>query len=119
MYFEVSERKKNYICANYPNVFSLRKCIMKFRELFKKKNLALFYIFIEKYINIDISSLLSFANGLLRDIEAVENSICDDLSNEFVEDTNSKLKMIKRTIYVKHIKNFLHQNLCSLQTDKC
>lgn len=66
MYFEVSERKNNYICANYPNIFSLRKCIMKFRELFKKKNLALFYIFIEKYINIDISSLLSFANGLLR-----------------------------------------------------
>ncbi|MDU5211666.1 MAG: hypothetical protein E6189_18345 [Clostridium sp.] len=58
MYFKLSERKKNYICANYPNAFSLRKCVMKFRELFKKKNLVLFYIFIEKYINIYISSFI-------------------------------------------------------------
>ena len=72
---------------------------MEFRELFDTKSLALFYIFIEKYINIDISELSSFTNGLLRDIEAVENSVCSDLSNGFVEGTNSKLKMIKRTMY--------------------
>ncbi len=39
MYFKLSERKKNYICANYPNAFSLRKCVMKFRELFKKNRI--------------------------------------------------------------------------------
>ena len=96
---ELSEIEKNHIYANYPKVFSLKKCIMEFRELFDTKSLALFYIFIEKYINIDISELSSFTNGLLRDIEAVENSVCSDLSNGFVEGTNSKLKMIKRTMY--------------------
>lgn len=37
--------KEKIIIANYPNVFSFRKCIIEFRELFKKKNLALLYIF--------------------------------------------------------------------------
>lgn len=96
---ELSETEKIYIHANYPKVFSLKKCIMEFRELFKTKNLALLYIFIEKYISIDISELSSFVNGLLKDIEAVENSVCSDLSNGFVEGNNSKLKMIKRTMY--------------------
>lgn len=49
----------------------------------------------------DISEISSFTRGLLRDIEAIENSICSDLSNGFVEGTNSKLKMIKRTMYGK------------------
>ena len=72
---------------------------MEFREFFKKKNLALLYTFIDKYIDINISEISSFTNGLLRDIEAVENSVCSNLSNGFVEGTNSKLKMIKRTMY--------------------
>ncbi|WP_423230541.1 transposase [Clostridium botulinum] len=46
-----------------------------------------------------MSELSSFTNGLLRDIETVENSVCSDLSNGFVEGTNSKLKTIKRTMY--------------------
>ena len=86
----------NLIINKYSTVSNSIKTKNGARE---RNSLSLLYIFIEKYINIDISSLLSFANGLLRDIEAVENSICDDLSNEFVEGTNSKLKIIKRTIY--------------------
>lgn len=96
---ELSEKEKDYIYANYPKVFSFKKCIMEFRQLFERKSLALLYIFIDKYINIDINELSSFVKGLLRDIEAVENSVCSDLSNGFVEGTNSKLKMIKRTMY--------------------
>lgn len=48
-----------------------------------------------KYLlrNINISKLSSSTIGLLRDIEA------SDLSNEFIEVTNNKLKMIKRTMY--------------------
>lgn len=96
---ELPEIVKDYIYNNYPNIFKLKKCIMEFRELFKKKNLALLYTFIDKYIDINISEISSFTNGLLKDIEAVENSVSSDLSNGFVEGTNSKLKMIKRTMY--------------------
>ena len=34
-----------------------------------------------------------------RDIDAVENAVAYDYSNGFVEGTNSRLKMIKRTMY--------------------
>ncbi|WP_394884547.1 transposase [Clostridium butyricum] len=80
-------------------------------ELFDTKSLVLFYIFVEKYINIDISELSSLVNGLLKDIEAVENSICSDFSNEFVEGTNSKLKMIKRTMYGRCTRKLLAAKL--------
>ena len=34
-----------------------------------------------------------------KDISAVENAVASDLSNAFVEGTNSKVKMVKRTMY--------------------
>lgn len=96
---KLSETEKDYISYKHPQIFKLKKCIIEFRELFKVKSLTLLYIFIDKYRNSDISEIASFANGLLKDIEAIENAVSSDLSNGFVEGTNSKLKMIKRTMY--------------------
>ena len=49
----------------------------------------------------------SFAEGLKRDIVAVENAVAYDYSNGFVEGTNSRLKMIKRTMYGRCRKQLL------------
>ena len=46
-----------------------------------------------------LKEISRFANGLEKDLEAVENSVVCELSNGFVEGTNSKLKMVKRTMY--------------------
>ena len=51
----------------------------------------------------------SFAEGLKRDIVAVENAV--DYSNGFVEGTNSRLKMIKRTMYGRCRKQLLEAKL--------
>lgn len=48
---------------------------------------------------LELKEISRFANGLEKDIEAVENSVASELSNGFVEGTNSKLKMVKRTMY--------------------
>ena len=61
--------------------------------------MPLLYLFIEHYKTSEIKELSSFANGLEKDIIAVENAVASDLSNGFVEGTNSKLKMVKRTMY--------------------
>lgn len=37
-------------------------------------------------------------SGLEKDIEVVENSVAGPLSNGFVEGTNNKIKMVKRTM---------------------
>mgnify|MGYP004613628935 CR=1 FL=1 len=56
-------------------------------------------LFIEKYKNSSLKEISRFASGLERDLPAVENAVASPLSNGFVEGTNSKLKMIKRTMY--------------------
>ena len=57
------------------------------------------YLFIERYKKSTIKEIASFAKGLEKDIEAVENAVASDKSNGFVEGTNSRLKMVKRTMY--------------------
>ena len=108
---EISEIEKNYIYTNYPKILELKKCINEFRELFKRKSLTLLYIFIDKYKDINIPEIASFTSGLLRDLEAIENSVSSNLSNGFVEGTNSKLKMIKRTMYGRCSKKLLAAKL--------
>ncbi|WP_408607114.1 transposase [Hespellia stercorisuis] len=53
----------------------------------------------ERYKKSMLKEIASFANGLEKDISAVENAVASPLSNGFVEGTNSKVKMVKRTMY--------------------
>lgn len=89
----------------------IEKCIREFREIFRTKKMPLLYLFIERYKNSSIKELASFANGLEKDISAVENAVASDLSNAFVEGTNSKVKMVKRTMYGRCSKKLLAAKL--------
>lgn len=60
---------------------------------------SLLYSFLDKYHNSEIKQIAGFTRGLLKDLEAVENAVSSPLSNGFVEGTNSKLKMVKCTMY--------------------
>ena len=102
---------KNYIYNQYPAVWELHCCIKEFRNIFKKRNVPLLYLFIEKYCKSEIKALKSFAEGLKRDMDAVENAVAYDYSNGFVEGTNSRLKMIKRLMYGRCRKQLLEAKL--------
>ena len=79
---------------------------------YTKRKVCLYCIcFIERYKNSDLKEISRFANGLEKDIEAVENSVASELSNGFVEGTNSKLKMVKRTMYGRCSKALLAAKL--------
>ena len=108
---DISETEKKHIYINYPKIFKLKKCINEFREIFARKSLTLLYIFIDTYKEVNIPEIASFINGLLKDLEAIENAVSSDLSNGFVEGTNSKLKMIKRTMYGRCSKKLLSAKL--------
>ena len=69
------------------------------RKAFSKKNTSWLYLFIERYKKSTIKEIASFAKGLEKDVEAVENAVSSDKSNGFVEGTNNRLKMVKRTMY--------------------
>lgn len=96
---ELSANHKAYILQKYPKLKELIHCVREFREVYEKKSIPL-YLFIERYKNSDLKEISQFANGLGKDIEAVNNSVASELSNGFVEETNSKLKMVK-TYYVR------------------
>ena len=67
--------------------------------------------FIERYQISTIKEIASFAKGLQKDIEAVENAVASEKSNGFVEGTNSRLKMIKRTMYGRCSRQLLSAKL--------
>lgn len=69
------------------------------------------YLFIEKYKNSTLKEIARFAKGLENDISAVENSVASPLSSGFVEGTNNKLKMVKRTMYGRSSKLLLAAKL--------
>ncbi len=96
---ELTENHKEFLFEKYPILYEIKKCIQSFRQIYQTRNMPLLYVFIETYKKCDISSFKSFAQGLENDLEAVENSVASNLSNGFVEGTNNKLKMIKRTMY--------------------
>ena len=96
----ITDRHKSYLMDTYPQLRTLMSCIREFREIFQKKNMPCLYLFIEKYKNSDLKELSRFASGLEKDLAAVENAVASPLSNGFVEGTNSKLKMIKRTMCI-------------------
>lgn len=96
---ELAETHKKYVIEKYPQIGILKNCIREFREIYEKKSMPLLYLFIEKYKRSELKTITRFTNGLEKDLEAVENSVASCLSNGFVEGTNSKLKMIKRTMY--------------------
>ena len=68
-------------------------------------------LLISRYQIFDSYEIASFINGLLKDLEAIENAVSSNLSNGFVEGTNSKLKMIKRTMYGRCNKKLLAAKL--------
>lgn len=115
---ELTEFHKTYIYEKYPELFRMHNCIREFRNVFENRSVPLLYLFIEKYKNESIKSLSSYAKGLERDIDAVENAVAYDYSNGFVEGTNSRLKMIKRTMYGRCGKKLLEAKLCYMRLAK-
>jgi len=96
---EITATHKEYLMNHYPQLRELFSCIREFREIYQRRSMPLLYLFIEKYKKSTLKELSRFSIGLEKDLAAVENSVASPLSNGFVEGTNSKLKMVKRTMY--------------------
>ena len=114
----LTDLHKSYIYSQFPNLWELHTCIREFRNIFKKKMTVLLYLFIDKYKKSKIKELRSFAKGLGNDMDAVENAVAYDYSNGFVEGTNSRLKMVKRTMYGKCNRELLEAKLSYMRQGK-
>lgn len=108
---ELTSEHRKYLWNKYEILFMVESCIREFREIFRTKRMPLLYLYIERYKHSEIKEIASFAKGLEKDISAVENAVASDLSNGFVEGTNSKVKMVKRTMYGRCRKELLAAKL--------
>lgn len=108
---EITTTHKSYLMDSYPQLGELFACVREFREIYQRKNMPLLYLFIEKYKKSTLKEISRFAEGLEKDLAAVENSVASPLSNGFVEGTNSKLKMVKHTMYGRCNKLLLEAKL--------
>ncbi len=108
---QITPYHRSYILDTYPQLRELLACIRDFREIFQRKNMPLLYCFIENYKYSDLKELSRFAHSLENDLSAVENAVASPLSNGFVEGTNNKLKMIKRTMYGRCSRQLLSAKL--------
>jgi len=77
----------------------LEDFVYDFKSVFAKKEQVMLRGFVEIYEDSPYKTIKSFINGLLMDIEAVENAVALPFSNGFVEGCNNRLKMVKRTMY--------------------
>lgn len=96
---EITPKHFEYMLKKYPVIIKLKMCIQEFRIIFEKSYQALLYSFIDKYNTSEVKLLNKFAESMKNDLEAIENAVSSPLSNGFVEGTNNKIKMIKRTMY--------------------
>ena len=67
--------------------------------MLKSKNVEKLEEWIEKANNLKIRKIDKFVNGLKRDMQAVRNAIIYEYNNGLAEDSENKLKVIKRIMY--------------------
>lgn len=116
---EISQPHKSYLLDTYPQLRELLLFIREFRQIFQKKNMPLLYCFIEQYKGSGIKNISRFTQGLEKDLSSVENAVASPLSSGFVEGTNSKLKMVKRTMYGRCNKELLEAKLMYQPRSEC
>ena len=86
----------NKIKAKYPVVEFVEKIFSEFYAAIMWKNPDAINEYIEKYQD---SRIAGFCDWIKKDIAPVKNAVSMDASSGFVEGSNNKFKLIKRTLY--------------------
>ena len=80
----------------YPAISQAQEIVRDFHEAMDSKDAASLQKFIDKHRQ---SAVSGFCMGLEMDRAAVANAISTDVNSGWVEDSNNKFKLIKRTMY--------------------
>lgn len=108
---ELSPEHKTFVFGQHSTLFVLERCIREFRDIFQRQCVNRLFCFIDKYSVCGIKPIESFAKGLLNDIAAVECAVSYEWSNGGVEGSNSRVKMVKRTMFGRCSRRLLEAKL--------
>jgi len=87
------------LCNQYPYISKILDVANRFRDILKSKDVSKIDLWIEDSLNLGISEIKSFINGLNQDIDAVKNAIALEYNNGLAEGSVNKIKVIKRIMY--------------------
>ena len=108
---DICEEDWETIIKRFPFLETLQTCVHDFREMFVNKQQADLDEFLACYSNCGYELLQRFCTGLQKDYASVSLAVTSPYSNGFVEGTNNKLKMIKRTAYGRCSLNLLKSKM--------
>ena len=95
----IPDQDREMLLSQYPILYELKSCVHEFSDAFRSKSVVKLHLFIERYSKSNIKEIRTFSRNLLSDIDSIEHAVASDYSNGFVEGSNNRLKMIKRTMY--------------------
>ena len=112
--------ERNYmqtLLNNIPELQVIRKLVQIFKTMLKRRcgNINRWIEFIKRS-KYKMPGLINFANGLFRDIKAVENGIKMSWSNGAVEGHVNRIKSIKRQMYGRASFDLLRKKVILSQT---
>lgn len=112
---QITHSQVERIINEYPIIGTLYDVVHSFKEMMFAKRVHELDGWIDSVKQLGIAEINSFADGLLRDLDAVKNAIRLDYNNGLAEGHINKLKLIKRTMYGRHSFKLLRNKLLLLE----
>jgi len=103
------------ILKTYPNAKTIFKMVNRFKGLVSRKDITALSKWIEDALALDLEEMVSFANGLKGDLDAVHNALKYDYSNGVAEGSVNKVKVIKRIMYGRCGFDLLRNKILNLE----
>ena len=95
----ITECQVERVISEYPVIGLIYNIVRSFKEMIFAKRVDELDGWIENAAQLCIDEIVSFANGISTDLEAVKNAIRYDYNNGLAEGSVNKLKVIKRIMY--------------------
>ncbi len=95
----IDEELAGRLIKEYPIVQDIHDMVESFREILFSKKAEDIDSWLAEVDRLEIDELISFANGLRKDLDAVKNAARYDHNNGLAEGSVNKLKLAKRKMY--------------------
>lgn len=116
----ITSEELEIILIKYEKYRIILETIKEFKEILFGKDNTKLKLWIEKSKNLNIRKINSFISGITRDIQAVNNAIAYEYSNEYnglAEGKINKIKVIKRIMYGRCNFNTLKNKILKMENN--
>ena len=115
----ITEYQLKKVMANYPALSTVYQIVRTFKEIMFTKRVNELDSWIEATKLLGAEEIISFLNGISRDIEAVKNAIRYGYNNGLAEGSINKIKLYKKIMFGRCSFEVLRYKTLMLEQCKC